>query len=256
VVKLQARRLKMRDLSVFKKFNFERPPVGVKFLLNKPKGIKKLDKSLAFCEMLAEAQKGSPFYVTKENDTCMGPVVLGMVEPDPIFESGQVGTKDGIFKEARANRRIYHYIPKLAKGTVRYVAFAPMDKLTFEPDVLIITATPNQAEILLRAHSYTTGKMLISRTTPVIMCAWLYIYPYLSGELNYFVTGLGVGMKGHMLFPDGLMLLAIPYDLLPMLVENLQEMDWVLSLFTLTEAEKVGYFQKVVGGLKQEYQSG
>ncbi|GAG88556.1 unnamed protein product, partial [marine sediment metagenome] len=57
-------------------------------------------------------------------------------QPNPIFESGQVGPKDGIYKEARANRRIYLYIPKLAKGTVRYVAFSPIDKLSFEPDVL------------------------------------------------------------------------------------------------------------------------
>jgi hypothetical protein len=87
------------------------------------------------------------------------------------------------------------------------------------------------------------------------MCSWLYLYPYLSGELNYFVTGLGVGMKGRKLFPDGLILLSIPYDLLPMLIRNLQDMDWVLSLYTLTEEEKEGYFQKVIDGLKREYQN-
>jgi len=36
----------MRDLSVFNRFNFERPPVGIKYLLNKPKGIKKNVKGL------------------------------------------------------------------------------------------------------------------------------------------------------------------------------------------------------------------
>jgi uncharacterized protein (DUF169 family) len=133
------------DYSVFKKFRFEIPPIGVKFLLNKPKGLRKLEKGLAFCEMLGEAQKSPPFYADRENFTCMGPVVLGMEEPEPIFQSGQIGVKDGIYKEARANRRIYNYIPKMAKGTVRYVAFSPLDKLTFEPDLLIIAATPPQA---------------------------------------------------------------------------------------------------------------
>jgi len=243
------------DLSIFKKFNFEKPPIGVKFLLNKPKGLSKLDKDLAFCEMLGEAQKSPPFYAAQENFTCMGPVVLGMKEPDPIFESGQVGAKDGIYQEPRANRRIYHYIPKLAKGTVRYVAFSPLDKLTFEPDVLIITAQVSQAEILLRAHCYSTGKMLTPRLTPVMMCAWLYVYPYLSGELNFFVTGIGVGMKARKVLPEGLVLLAVPYDSLPMLVENLQDMEWVLPLYTLSEEEKEGYFEKVVDELKREYQN-
>jgi uncharacterized protein (DUF169 family) len=39
------------DLSIYSKFNFERPPVGVKFLFFKPEGIKQLDKTLAICEM-------------------------------------------------------------------------------------------------------------------------------------------------------------------------------------------------------------
>ncbi|MDH5782037.1 MAG: DUF169 domain-containing protein, partial [Dehalococcoidia bacterium] len=144
-----------QDLSIFNKFNFERPPVGIKFLLGKPDGIKRLDKTLAFCEMLREAQEAPPFYVTKEDFECVGPLILGMEEPDPIFESGQIGPRLGIFKEARANRRIYPVIPRLTQGTVNYVAFSSLDKLSFEPDVLIFTANPSQAEILLRAHSYT-----------------------------------------------------------------------------------------------------
>lgn len=242
------------DYSILDKFNFERKPVGVKFLLNKPAGIKKLDKSFAFCEMLAEAQKGSAFYASQENFPCMGPFVLGMVDAEPIFASGQVGARDGLFKEARANRRIYHYIPKLGKGTVRYVSFSPLDKLTFEPDVLIITAQVNQAEILLRALCYSTGKMITTHTTPAMMCAWIYIYPFVSGELNYAISGLGAGMKSRGVLPEGLMIISIPHDLLPMIVENLQEMEWVLPAYTLSEDEKRVYFQKAVDALRQEYQ--
>jgi len=40
------------DLSIFNKFKFEKPPVGVKFLYFKPEGTQQLDKSLAFCEMI------------------------------------------------------------------------------------------------------------------------------------------------------------------------------------------------------------
>jgi uncharacterized protein (DUF169 family) len=246
----------MRDLSIFKKFNFERPPVGVKFLLNKPAGIKKLDKGLAFCEMLGEAQKSPPFYATEDNFTCMGPVVLGMREADPIFASGQVGPKDGIYKEPRANRRIYDYIPKLAKGTVRYVSFSPLDKLTFDPDVVIITANPSQAEVLLRAYCYTSGRMITTRSTPVLICTWLYIYPYISGELNYSVTGLGFGMKARGILPEGLMLISVPYDSLPMLMENLQDMEWVPPLHRLSEEEKLEQFKKTVDELQREYQNG
>jgi len=243
------------DYSIFKEFRFEIPPVGVKFLLNKPKGIRKLDKGLAFCEMLGEAQKRPPFYADRENFTCMGPVVLGMEKADPIFVSGQVGPKDGIYKEARANRRIYNYIPKMTRGTVRYVAFSPLDKMTFEPDIVIIAATPPQAEILLRAYCYTSGKMITTKSTPVLICAWLFAYPYLSGEMNYSVTGLGFGMKARKVLPEGLILLSFPYDSLPMLIDNLKDMEWVPPLHRLSDEAKKEQLQRTVDELRQEYEN-
>ncbi len=244
-----------QDLSIFNKFNFDRPPVGIKFLPNKPDGLERLDKILDFCEMLPEAQGGNAFYVAKENFTCIGPLILGMIEHEPIFESGQVGPRLEVLKDVRANQRIYHVIPKLQKGAVNYVAFSPLDKLSFEPDVLIVTATPSQAEILLRALSYSSGRMWSARGTPVIGCAWFYIYLYLSGELNFTITGFGFGMKARKLFPEGLILMSIPYDLLPGMIENLQDMKWVPHSYTIGRDEHKKKVKRIVEALKQESQA-
>ena len=105
-----------QDLSIFNKFDFERPPVGVKFLFDKPEGIERIDKSLPLCEMIKEAQqRGTPFYLDKENENCFGKAVLGMEDVPSFAESGQVGYKLEIYKEARANQRLYQYITKLIK---------------------------------------------------------------------------------------------------------------------------------------------
>ena len=241
-----------QDLPVFKKFNFEKPPVGVKFLPTKPKGIKRLNKILDFCEMLLEAQNGSSFYATKEDFTCIGPMLLGMVEGDPVFQSGRVGPEMEIFKEARANRRIYEYIPRLDKDTANYVAFAPLDQLSFEPDVLVVMANPSQAEILLRANGYTTGKMWSAKGTTVAACAWLYVYPYVSGELNFMLPGFSFGMRSRRLFPEGMLLVSIPWDILPDMVANLQDMKWVPHSFTIGREEHKKKASKVVEALRQE----
>ena len=67
-----------QDLSVFNRFDFEKPPVGVKLLYRKPEGIRKLDKSMAICEMIKEAQEvDTPFYMTGEEEDCFGAVTLG-----------------------------------------------------------------------------------------------------------------------------------------------------------------------------------
>lgn len=221
------------DLSIFKKFDFENPPVGVKFLPTKPEGIEQLDKSISFCEMIKEAhRRDTPFYFARENETCFGKALLGMEDLPAFALGGEVGIRLEIFQEPRANSNLYQHISKLPRGTVNYVAFATLDKLTFEPDLLIVMADTNQAEIVLRAMCYSTGEIRESRTTGVLGCSWVYIYPYLSGKVNYAVTGLAFGMKSKEVFPPGWLLISIPYQWIPTIAGNLREMKWVLPSYT------------------------
>jgi uncharacterized protein (DUF169 family) len=110
-----------------------------------------METNLSFCEMLAETQQTkTPFYFSKENnETCVGKILLGMEDMAPYAESGEIGPRLEIFQEPRANYIFYQYVPKFNRGIVNYIAFSPRDTLLFEPDVLIITATPSQAEIVL-----------------------------------------------------------------------------------------------------------
>jgi uncharacterized protein (DUF169 family) len=221
------------DLSIYKKFNFENAPVGIKFLLSRPEGIEQLDKSMALCEMPMEAQqRGTPFYMTKDNENCGGKLMLGMESPSSFAGGGELGVKWGIFQEARVNERLIENSPKIPSGAVNYVAFAPLDKLTFEPDLLFLVATVSQAEIILRAMSYSTGELWRSVATSGGACAYLFAYPYLSGKVNYVTTGLTLGLKGRRVFPEGLLLFSIPYDWIPTITQNLQKMEWVLPAYT------------------------
>ncbi|MBN1161759.1 MAG: DUF169 domain-containing protein [Dehalococcoidales bacterium] len=222
-----------QDLSIYRKFNFKKPPLGVKFLPTRPQGIAQLDKSLSFCEMLKEAQeRGTPFYFAKENETCFGKALLGM-EPLPSFaQAGEIGIRLEIFQEPRANSHLYQYLNLLARGTVNYVAYSTLDKLEFEPDLLIILASPSQAEIILRAMCYSTGVLRESKTTGVLGCHWVYNYPYLSGKVNFTVTGLAFGMKSKEVFEEGWILISIPYNWIPVITQNLREMKWVLPSYT------------------------
>ncbi|MCX6010365.1 MAG: DUF169 domain-containing protein [Chloroflexi bacterium] len=248
------------DLSIYSKFNFERPPLGIKFLFHKPEGIEQLDKSLALCEMIREAhQRGTPFYMSKDNENCFGLIPLGMKFPiESVMtyaEAGEVGPKFEIYQEPRANRRIYDRIPRLAEGSVNYVAFSPLDKLTFDPDLLILTTTISQAEIVLRAMSHSTGEIWAPKTTPVLACAWLFVYPYKSGKVNYMVTGLGYGMKNRKVLPEGLMLISIPWDWIPTITQNLQEMDWVPGPFKDTYEEFLARAERIGGEVVKESQN-
>ena len=195
---------------------------------------------MAFCEMLKTAQEGNAFYADAKNHTCdAGLYVLGQADAPEQYLSGAFGAGLKIFAEPRAASKLYDYIPRIGKGVANYVAFAPLDRLTFDPDVLIILAHAGQTEIILRAMSYKTGTMWSSKFSPAIGCAWTYVYPYLSGELNYTITGLGHGMKRRRLFPEGMQIISIPLDVLPSMLQTLQEMPWVLPAYKADGAEFV-----------------
>lgn len=237
------------DMSIYKKFEFEKPAVGIKYTHEKPEGIELLDKQLALCEMVKEAhQRNEPFYFTKENENCVGKMVLGMVAGGASAATGQIGVDFEIFQDARANRNIYRHQWNLEPGVIQYVIYSPVDQLTYEPDILFIFATVPQAEILLRAMSYSTGEVWSSQMTGVGACSWFYAYPVLTGKVNFTVTGLSFGMKAKEIFPPGWMMISIPYQWIPTITRNLNEMKWVLPAYTDGREKFFERERRVMGG--------
>jgi uncharacterized protein (DUF169 family) len=224
--------LSKKDLAILDKFDFDVRPIGVKFLVKRPDTVERLSENMAFCEMLKRAQQGDAFYVDEKNHTCeAGLYVLGQADAPEPFIGGEFGAGLQIFDGPRSASRLYLYLPKIGRGVVNFVAFSPLDTLPFEPDLLILLANANQTEVLLRAMSYRTGQMWSSKFSAAIGCAWTYIYPYLTGELNYSVTGLGHGMKRRNLFPEGRQIISIPFDIFSSLLQTLRDMPWVLPAY-------------------------
>jgi len=221
---------KKPDYSIFDKFKFERKPVGVKYSMEKPEGIKETGKDLALCEAFKEAQTSEPFYLTKVQ---CGEQVLGQAEYPPLMYGGQLGPMFSMFKNPGANRRIYDYVPHLPLNSVKYIIHASIDNMDFDPDLLIFTCKPSQAEVILRASSFSDGKMWNAKGTTCLACAWIYAHPYLFGEINWTVTGLGFSMKARDVLPDGLIIITVPFDAISPLMENLKQMEWEPYWFKL-----------------------
>jgi uncharacterized protein (DUF169 family) len=247
-IKEDAMTLKKEDFAILDEFKFEIQPVGVKYLVRPPQDISGLDQKMALCEMLKKAQEGEVFCVDAKNHTCeAGPYVLGQSEVEPQLVSGEYGAGLGAFKDTRAAARVYNYIPKMARGTVNHVAFSPLDKLSFDPDVMIFLVSTSQAWILLRAMSYETGAMWSSRYSSVIGCSWLFVYPYLSGDVNFITSGLGFGMRRRQLFQEGLQFIAVPFDQLSSMLQTLREMPWIPEPFKPDGLEYVKGLRKKLG---------
>jgi len=218
-------------------------PVAVKFLAVKPDNFglnyKHTDKKMSLCQFVSHAQKTrEAFYIDKSNEDCMGRMVLGMVEEPPIGASGQAGVDFGCYRAHGANSRIYYNITKMFPGTVNYVVFAPIDQCEFNPDVVVFTVPNDTAGIIMRATSYISGDFWESKSSCVISCAWTYVYPWLTGKVNHFVTGHHHGMARRKTYPAGLEIIAVPYQKLDELVLALRQMDWKLISFRPDDASQ------------------
>jgi len=227
-------KLRRHDFEILNKFQFRYSPVGFKFLNSAGDlpalGLEPLGKRIAWCQMLPEAQGGKAFYAVAEDQFCEPGIFLtGHGELNAIAAGGRIGPPFEIYGEERANRRIYNNLYRLAPGSVFCTCFAPIDKLSFDPDLLIVTCdNMDQTERMLRAIQYDTGEVITSKMTLVMGCNWIFNYPYVTGEVNYVTTGIGYGLKMYKLYPAGSQILSIPWHHIDRVMRNLNEMPWTI----------------------------
>lgn len=214
---------------LFAKLNMEFAPVALKYCYSMPEGVDHCDETLSFCEFAKKAQtSGKQFFITKENDNCFGKMVMGMMPKPPLGASGQAGFDFGVYRTQAPNARLYHNLTTLTPGACNFVIFSPLSICDFDPDIVLCVAEPEQGDILMRATSYISGDIWESKASSVLACSWLFGYPYVSGKVNFVITGLGHGMRRRKVYPAGRMLISIPYAKLQEVIQALDEMDWEL----------------------------
>ncbi|MCI5850578.1 MAG: DUF169 domain-containing protein [Sutterellaceae bacterium] len=218
-------------------------PIAIKFLAVPPKvfgfDYPHTTEKKSLCQFVSIAQKtNKAFYMTVDNENCMGKMVLGMWDEPPIGASGQAGFDFGCYRSHAANSRVYYNIPRLLKGTCNYVIFSPIEQCKFNPDLVIFVGDADMTDIVLRATSYISGDMWESISTNVISCAWTYVHPWITGKVNHFETGCHHGMGRRKVYPKGLSIIAVPYQKLDELVLALRQMDWKLISFRPNEKDQ------------------
>lgn len=224
--------MEQKHRELFEKLGMEFPAVAVRFHFERPEEVEYNERVASFCEFLKEAQATNKrFYIAECNDNCGGKAVLGMVPKSPFEAAGLVGVGHQIYRTPAPNARLHNTYPTLSPGSVNYVEFCPVAQCDFHPDLVICVADIEQAFILMRATSYISGDLWETKTSCVVSCAWTYVYPYLTGKVNYNITGMHLGMIRRNLYPSGKMIISIPYQKLDEVLLALEEMPWTpLSL--------------------------
>ena len=136
-------------------------PVAVKLAKTPadiPAGYQKVAEKHRHCQFVQDARlKGMTGYATRPEHLCRGGAAVMGIEPSPeIVADGTTYQKLGNFKSVEGAVETVSAVPKTGEQFYASV-YAPLEKADFDPDVVVIVATPRQALRLSQAYLYATG---------------------------------------------------------------------------------------------------
>jgi uncharacterized protein (DUF169 family) len=203
-------------------------PVAVK-LVSKggeiPEGIKKVNEAMRHCQMVDRVRRtGEEFYTLGEDQMCKGGAgAMGLGEMPAKVISGEFyykGLKQ--FNSQGAARRTIDKVPKLPPNSTEAVLYAPLERASFIPDVVVIICNPKQIMLLTQAFVYKTGGRLeTSFAGKQSLCSDGVVQVYKEGKIG--VTVGCSGSRSYTKIADEEMIIGIPVELLADVAAGLKE---------------------------------
>jgi uncharacterized protein (DUF169 family) len=176
----------LRDL-----LNLEYAPIVIGLGRAPPPDIPQLEDKMEFCRMWTEAQKGKAFFVTAENHDCFpGMYHLGLRGESNKEAVCRFWVEQVHAYSRNAAEKYVASLPHLNSGLVSLICMSPLEKASFEPDMVLVRCNPEQAMLLSWAYSYNTGEV-VQGETGTAMCSTLVIKPYLNKKLSFTIGDPG-----------------------------------------------------------------
>jgi uncharacterized protein (DUF169 family) len=201
-------------------------PVAFRFATKKediPAGMEAFDKTTRHCSMIGLARKeGRIFYSTSEKHECNGGAwALGLREITDSLKTGDFYYRLGKFESSAACKRTVDRVPHLHTGDTYATMYAPLEKTPFDPQVVLIIASPWAMLKLAQSTLFRLGGRVQSEFSGIqSVCSDACTQTYLNGHVNF---SLGCdGSKKFSGIEDGEMVTGIPAELLPEITESLQ----------------------------------
>jgi len=200
-------------------------PVAFRFATKKeeiPAGMEKLDKTIRHCSMVGLARnEGKIFYALSDNHECNGGAwSLGLREITETLKTGDFYFKLGKFESSAACKRTLDRVARLGTKETYATLYAPLENTPFDPQVVLIVATPWAMLKIAQSTLFRVGGRIEAEFAGIqSVCADTCAQTYLNGKVNF-----SLGCDGSRKFSgieDGEMVMGIPAEILPELVEAL-----------------------------------
>jgi MtaA/CmuA family methyltransferase len=173
------------------------------------------------CQVIDMARRyGWTIALTRDDSICsLGITALGFDRPTHLYSSGTLC--EGMYTATKeAGARSEAAVDKFAPGEYQALLVAPLDRAPFEPDVVVVYASPAQVMRLTQAALWKTGGRLASSFQGRIVCADIVVTTMLTGQPQVILPCSGDRIFGQT--QDHEMAFAIPWARMPEIVEGLE----------------------------------
>jgi len=155
-------------------------PVAMAIVSESPQGLGYLRHKATACMMIQIARRGAAFCSSGDGILCGGRANLGVGE-SPIRKLDDfLVRKEKLFRSKAAARRLIDLAKKRAPEQGKYLAFSPLEKASFAPDVVLFAGIPAQISRIIFLNAFETGEIEAVHGEP--LCSGAIAMPITTGK--------------------------------------------------------------------------
>lgn len=180
--------------------------------------------NLRFCQAMMAARRGASILMPPFRHSCPdGTSIFGMTGVPEKLATGEIYVLFHKLVNAEAAAQMVAERPTLPAKSRRATYVAPLSATVREPEVVVITGTPEQMMWLCMSMSYYTGHRFDFKASGYnSMCVEAVLYPMLEQQPN--ITFGCYGCRAASDIAEDMMFMGIPTALLPTVVNGLTEL--------------------------------
>jgi uncharacterized protein (DUF169 family) len=181
-------------------------------------------KRVTICQGVTMARVyGWSVGLTRDDLICVpGMLVFGFTPAaDPIMELGQLFCEVGFHSSVGPALKEVEALPRFQPKEVEAIYLCPLERLTLDPDVVVVYGNPAQLMRLIQAASFSLGVRVSGEFGGKVECSSYLIAPYRSGEIKVVIPGMGDRIFS--MTQDDEMVVAFPNKFLEGLLAGLKE---------------------------------
>jgi uncharacterized protein (DUF169 family) len=199
-------------------------PFGVKFfetIDERPAGTSRARHPMNTCQITAIVRYyGRSMYFTAEDMACIaGGVTMGLIPEPEIMKNGEIAKM--LHADLKSAAEFTGQVAKIPYGKFKAVAAAPMAKINFEPDIVVMYGNTAQVMRVVQGYLYGKGgRVHFSTGGEWSLCADSVAQAYVSQDIS---LGLPCfGDRKTALAQEDEITVAFPYSMYETILEGMR----------------------------------